>query len=134
LNDIAPKLRWIAWFDLFVTALFVLPAIAQAVLGALLSVESLVFGLARVGALPTQPWSVFVSLMGVLGVVWAIARLIVLDDRLCWIDAIARIIVALILVQALLFTGLPHVFWGFVGTELLGSVFTLLAVRRATAA
>ncbi len=125
----AARLRWIAWFDLGLTALFILPAIAAAFLGALMALENALFGPARVLAMPDAPWFVFISLTGVLGVVWAIARLIVGDERLVLLDAFARLLVAGVILEALLFRGLPLVFGAFIVTELAGTV----AVWRAKA-
>jgi hypothetical protein len=128
--QIAPKLRWIAWFDLAVTALFIFPPVAAAFLGSLLQMERHAFGPARALPLPAAPWFLFISLTGVLGVVWAAARLITNDDRLVMLDACARLGVATLLVHALFFGGLPLVFVAFIGTELFGSVATWFVLRK----
>jgi hypothetical protein len=132
-STIAPRLRWVAWLDLVVTGLFVFPAIAHGVIALLLDVELGLFGPGRVVPLPVAPWSIFISLMGILGVVWASARLIVEDDRLCLIDAAARMIVASLIVYGLLLMSLPWVFVGFILTELLGTVATAILWRQKSA-
>jgi hypothetical protein len=83
-----------------------------------------------VTALSIAPWSIFISLMGLLGVVWAMARLIVEDDRLCLIDAIARMFVAGLIIFGLIAMNLPWVFFAFILTELVGTIATLTLWRR----
>jgi hypothetical protein len=119
---IGRHVRWIAWLDLAVTSLFIFPAVASAFLALLMTLESAVFGPARVMAAPAASWFIFVSLTGILGVVWAVARLITNDDRLVLLDAGARVAVAALLLEALFFRSLPLVFGAFVATELIGSV------------
>jgi hypothetical protein len=120
----------IAWFDLGVTALFILPPVAALLLSVLMGLEQQLFGPARVSALPAAQWFIFMSLMGILGVVWAVARLWLNDDRLWYLDAMARCVVALMLVQAIVFSGLPLVFGAFVATELIGAAWVWLVARR----
>jgi hypothetical protein len=126
----APHVRWVAWLDLIVTGAFVLPSIATGVIALLLDLELSFFGPGRVTALPTAPWSIFISLMGLLGVVWAIARLIVEDDRLCLIDAVARMFVAGLIIFGLIAMNLPWIFFAFILTELVGTIATLILWRR----
>jgi hypothetical protein len=132
--SIAPHVRWVAWLDLIVTGAFVIPSIATGVIALLLDLELGLFGPERVTALPVTPWSIFISLMGILGVVWALARLIVEDDRLCLIDAIARMFVAGLIIFGLIAMNLPWVFIAFIVTELLGTVATLTLWRRKESA
>ncbi len=133
MNRIAPKLRWVAWLDLAVTGVFLFPPLAMMVIKVLLLVEQHVFGDARLALLPSLPWSIFISLMGILGVVWALARLIVSDDRLCQIDAIARLGVATLIAYGLFAMALPWVFAAFIATELLGTVATYIMWSRSRA-
>jgi hypothetical protein len=116
-----------------VTGVFVLPPIATGVVGVLLTLESRMFGAERVAMMPAPPWSIFISLMGILGVVWALARLIVMDDRLCQIDAIARVFVALLIAWGLFAIELPWVFAAFIATELLGTAATAIVWKRSHA-
>jgi hypothetical protein len=131
LNQFAHKLRWIAWFDLCVTALFALPFVAMLVIGMLLKLEATLFGPARAVVVPDAPWSIFISIMGVLGVMWAIARLVVEDDRLCLIDAVARLFVAALIGYGLIALSLPLVFAFFILSEVVGALVTWLQKRRA---
>lgn len=126
----ARSLRWIAWFDLAVTGLFALPFIAWPALSLLMEAEASLFGPARVHALPAAPWSLFVNLMGMLGVLWATARLIVEDRRLWLLDAGGRIVVGLAIIYGLWALGLPWLFAGFVLTEFGGALWTFVACRQ----
>ena len=112
------------------TGAFVVPSLALAIIALLLDLELNLFGPGRVTALPAHPWSIFISLMGILGVVWAIARLVVEDDRLCLIDAVARMCVAGLIIFGLVAMNLPVVFIGFIVTELVGTIATLALWRR----
>jgi hypothetical protein len=129
---IAARLRWVAWLDLIVTGLFVIPSVAVTVIALLMGLEVELFGSARVAPLPAPPWSIFISLMGVLGVLWATARLIVMDDRLCLLDAVARMVVAALILYGLIKLNLPLIFTAFIVTEFLGTVATALLWRRST--
>jgi hypothetical protein len=80
--------------------------------------------------LPQAPWSLFINLMGVLGIVWAIARLVVEDWRLIKIDAAGRIAVAIFIVYGLAVLNLPLLFGAFVISELGGSLIELVAIKQ----
>ncbi len=128
------SLRWIAWFDLAVTGAFALPFIAWPVLDILMQVEGALFGPARVQALPQAPWSLFVNLMGILGVVWALARLIVDDRRLVRLDAAGRVAVAVSILYGLWTLNLPLLFAAFVVTELGGAALEFVALSQKSLA
>lgn len=62
----------------------------------------------------------FVNIMGVLGVIWALARIGSPNDDLSRLDAMGRIIVAALIIHAITWGATP-LLWVFVGTELIGS-------------
>jgi len=70
----------------------------------------------------------FVNMMGLLGTIWALARIGSPTEELSRLDAIGRIIVAALIIHAITWGATP-VFWVFVGTELIGSA--LQYKRRA---
>jgi hypothetical protein len=120
----------IAWFDLCVTGVFALPFIAWPLLVLVMQGETALFGPARVHALPQAPWSLFVNLMGILGVIWALARLIVADRRLVQLDAAGRVAVAAAIIYGLLALNLPLLFAAFVMTELGGAALEFVALSQ----
>jgi hypothetical protein len=124
------SVRWIAWFDLVVTGAFALPFVAWPLIDIVMQAEGAMFGPTRVHALPQAPWSLFINLMGVLGIVWAIARLVVEDWRLIKIDAAGRIAVAIFIVYGLAVLNLPLLFGAFVISELGGSLIELVAIKQ----
>lgn len=67
----------------------------------------------------------FVNIMGVLGVIWAIARLTIPTEELARLDALGRIVVAALIIHAITWGATP-VLWLFVMTELAGSVAQLI--------
>lgn len=71
----------------------------------------------------------FVNIMGVLGVIWAIARLTNPTEELARLDALGRMVVAALIIHAITWGATP-VLWLFVMTELAGSVAQLMK-RRA---
>ncbi|NKF23930.1 hypothetical protein [Solimonas marina] len=93
------------------------------------------------GALPIPPsWQTlsplavtFAQLLGVLGACWNGARLRWADDRrLVAIDAVARIVVAALLIMRISHAA-PPALGVFVLVELLGTMLAVLALRRRTA-
>jgi hypothetical protein len=123
-------LRFIAWFDLIVTGVFALPFIAWPLLVLVMQGETALFGQARVHALPQAPWSLFVNLMGILGVIWALARLMVDDRRLVQLDAVGRVAVAVAILYGLFALNLPLLFAAFVVTELGGAALEIVALSQ----
>lgn len=62
----------------------------------------------------------FVNIMGILGVIWALARIGSPNAKLSHLDAMGRIIVAALIIHAITWGATP-LLWVFVGTELIGS-------------
>ena len=62
----------------------------------------------------------FVNIMGILGVIWALARIGAPNDELSRLDALGRIIVAALIIHAITWGATP-ILWAFVATELIGS-------------
>lgn len=123
-------LRTVAWADLAVTLPFALPFIADAMIVLIYGIDrSLGFStpafLFEMGPLAMM----FVHIMGVLGVVWALARLRGASPDLARIDAFARIAVAVLIVYAVM-QGATPVLWLFVATEIAGSVVEFMALRK----
>lgn len=122
-------IRGVAWVDLAVTLPFALPFIAEAVVALIYILDRwLGFGtpaiLFEMGPLAMM----FVHIMGVLGVVWALARLRVPSPLLARIDALARLAVAALIVYAVA-EGATPVLWLFVVTEIGGSAVQFAALR-----
>ncbi len=116
-------IRGFAWLDLAVTAPLALPGVAAAWFSALEAIDGLLGGTAPFPALEPLHW-LFVHLTGVLGVVWALARLSLPDPHLARIDAIGRAVVAGLVTYALV-GGAPRVLALFIVTELAGTVAQL---------
>ena len=122
--------RGVAWVDLAVTLPFALPLIADAMI-------ALIYGIDRTIGLGTPSISfemgslamMFVHIMGVLGVVWAIVRLRNPSPELALNDAFARLVVAALIVYAIA-QGATPVLWLFVLTELAGSALQFIALRE----
>ncbi|MFZ3033467.1 MAG: hypothetical protein WA138_05595 [Parvibaculum sp.] len=70
----------------------------------------------------------FVNIMGILGVIWALARIGSPNEDLSRLDALGRLIVAALIIHAITWGATP-LLWAFVGTELIGSA---LQYRRRT--
>ncbi|MBO6634362.1 hypothetical protein [Parvibaculum sp.] len=123
-------LRAVAWSDLSVTLPFALPFIADAMI-------VLIYGIDRGLDLGTPALSfemgplamMFVHIMGVLGVIWALARLRNPSPDLARIDAFARIAVAVLIIYAMM-QGATPVLWLFVATEIAGSFMEFMALRK----
>ncbi len=123
-------LRAVAWADVAVTLPVALAFIADAMIVLLYGIDrGLDLGtpalLFEMGPLAMM----FVHIMGVLGVVWALARLRNLSPDLTRIDAFARIAVAVLIVYAMM-EGATPVLWLFVATEIAGSIVEFMALRK----
>lgn len=70
----------------------------------------------------------FVHIMGVLGVIWATARLHIPSPFLARTDALARLAVAALIVYAMA-EGTTPVLWLFVATEIGGSAVQFAVLR-----
>lgn len=126
-------IRAVAWGDLAVTLPFAIPFIAEAVI-------ALIYGIDRGLGFATPaiffeagPFGLmFVHIMGVLGVVWALARLRLPRPELARIDAVARLVVAALIIYVIT-AGATPVLWLFVATEIGGSVLQFVALRKQAA-
>lgn len=116
-------IRFFAGLDLLVTGLFVLPLTAQPVL-------DLIFWLhARFIAPEAAPEiggaaMAFINIMGVIGVIWALARLKMPLALLARLDGAGRLAVAALLLWHIA-GGLSPIFGLFAVTELAGAIFQL---------
>ena len=120
----------VAWADLAVTLPFALPLIAEALIVLIYLVDGwLGFGTPGLYFEAGPFGMMFVHIMGVLGVVWAIARLRTPTADLARIDAIARLAVAALIVYAIA-SGATPVLWLFVATEIGGSALQFHALRK----
>ncbi|HEX7777197.1 MAG TPA: hypothetical protein VF449_11795 [Parvibaculum sp.] len=122
-------IRGFAWLDLAITAPFVVPYLAEALISLIYRIDAALgydTPLLEFGALQMM----FVNIMGVLGVIWALVRLRDPNEELARIDALGRLIVAALIIHAITWGATP-LLWAFVATELLGS---LAQLRRRTTA
>ncbi len=71
----------------------------------------------------------FVNIMGVLGVVWAMARLRTPTEELARLDALARMVVATLIIHAITWGATP-ILYVFVFTEVMGSAVQLVRRRE----
>lgn len=122
-------IRYCAFFDLLVTGLFAFPGVAQATLGILVSLNNSFFSPYEMPLLAPISW-LFINLMGALGIVWALGRIMQPSSRLARIDALARLGVAGLLVYYLTQPGVPAILWIFVLTEVLGSIWQFMTLGR----
>lgn len=130
-SEIATKvIRGFAWADLAITLPFALPFIAEAVISLLWVIDrwlgfdtpSIMFEAGPFGLM-------FVHIMGVLGIVWALARLRRPEADLARMDARARLAVTVLILYAISLGATP-VLWLFVLTEVAGSAAQFAVLRH----
>lgn len=121
-------IRGCAAFDLLVTGLLAFPRSAHWFMQVLFTVNGALGGGAALPPFVALQWF-FVNLAGVLGLLWASARLLQPSRLLAMIDAAARVWVAG-LIGFHVFGGAPGILLLFVFTELIGSVLQLRALRQ----
>ena len=113
-------IRACAGFDLVVTATFALPFTARVFVETLYALDR-----ALGGALATPELGAlglfFTNLAGILGVLWALVRLVRPEAWLARADALGRVAVAALIAGSLHGGALPALLWAFVATELGGA-------------
>jgi hypothetical protein len=120
--------RALAAFDLVVTGCLALPPFARVFLALALAPQAppgsgpIAFG-------PLE--LLFVHLAGVLGVLWALARLRAPTPELALLDVGGRFAVAALILHATSSTGMTPLLHFFVATEIGGAFLQYWAVRRA---
>lgn len=121
-------IKAVAWVDLAVTLPFAQPTIAYWLIGYIYHLDQQWMMLSHV---PTfDPLTLmFVNIMGVLGVVWAIARLRYPSEELARLDALARMVVAALIIHAITWGATP-ILYLFVFTEVMGSAVQLIRKRE----
>lgn len=123
-ETLARSVRGFAAFDLVVTGCLAVPPFAHFFL------QLLFAGAApRVTFEPLQ--LLFVNLAGVLGVLWAIARLRAPTPELALLDVAGRFAVAALILHATARGGMTPLLHFFVATEIGGAFFQYWAIRRA---
>ena len=122
-------IRGWAVLDLTVSALFALPPLAALLLDVLYSLNGRLGGVSVAPPFEPVHW-LFVCLMGGLGVVWAVARIVEPMRKLGLIDAAARLWVAVLIAYFVFVRGAPAVLLLFVATELGGALHQSWLLRR----
>lgn len=120
-------IRAVAWLDLAVTLPFAIPFVAEAAIALIYRADAAMGFATPPGAFgPAQ--MMFVHIMGVLGVVWALARLREPVETLARLDGLGRIMVAALILHAINWGATP-VLGLFIATELAGSIAQLVGRR-----
>jgi ABC-type amino acid transport system permease subunit len=122
-------IRGWAVLDLTVSALFALPPLAALLLDVLYSLNGRLGGVSVAPPFEPVHW-LFVCLMGGLGVVWAVARIVEPMRKLGLIDAAARLWVAVLIAYFVFVRGAPVVLLLFVATEFGGALHQSWLLRR----
>lgn len=122
-------LRRVALFDLVLTLPFALPIVAQRLVYALFDLDE------RLGLGTTLPrldsvHLLFINLMGVLAVLWNLARFRSRGTELGQMDVVGRCVVAAWILGYVLFSRVTPVLLVFVVTELGGAWIERKALRR----
>ncbi len=120
--------RWAA-LDLVLCAPFAVPPLAALLLGLLYALNGRLGGVSTAPPFEPVHW-LFVCLMGGLGVVWAVARLVEPVRSLGLIDAVARLWVSALIAYFVFARGAPTVLVVFLATELGGALHQLWLLRR----
>jgi hypothetical protein len=122
-------IRGWAALDLAVSAMFALPPLAALLLRLLYSLNGRLGGASVAPPFEAVHW-LFVCLMGGLGVVWAVARLVEPVRTLGLIDAVARLWVGALIAYFVFARGAPTVLLLFVATEIGGALHQSWVLRR----
>lgn len=126
-SDRRAIIRGFAWLDLAVTLPFAIPFVAEATIAFIYRIDAAMGFATPPGAFgPAQ--MMFVHIMGVLGVVWALARLQSPGETLARLDGLGRVMVAALILHAINWGASP-ILGLFIATELAGSIAQLVGRR-----
>jgi hypothetical protein len=125
----AAVIRAWAWLDLAVTALMAVPPLAMLFVQVLYVLNGKLGGAVAPPQFTSAHWF-FVCLAGVLGVAWALARILQPLRPLGIIDAFARLAVSALILYFVLVRDAPVVLLVFLVSELLGAGHQFWALRR----
>lgn len=120
-------IRGCAAFDLVVTGLLALPPTAALFVDALYALNGWFGGEAAAPAFAAVQW-MFVHIAGVLGVLWALARLVEPTRFLGLADAAGRGAVGALILWHVLAGGAPVILLAFVATEWAGTAVQFLVL------
>ena len=121
-------IKAVAWVDIAGTLPFTIPTIAYWLIGYIYYLDQQWMMLSHVPVF--DPLTLmFVNIMGVLGVVWAMARLRTPTEELARLDALARMVVATLIIHAITWGATP-ILYVFVFTEVMGSAVQLVRRRE----
>ena len=129
-ESIARRLtQGVAWADLVITFPLALPVTAPAFVNVIYYCNSFLGGQVSQPALSQLAWF-FINLAGVLGVFWAVVRLVSPYQFLACADAFCRCFVVVLLLYYILKGFVPIVFAVFVATEALGAMLEFTVFGR----
>ena len=123
-------IRLFAAFDLPIVACLAVPDLAALFMQAL-SALGVLIGWAPLAPVDTPLSWLFVHVAGVLGVLWALARLTTPSVLLGTLDVLGRCLVAALIVAAMRIGNVSGVLWLLVMTELTGAVAQAWLLVRA---
>jgi hypothetical protein len=121
--------RALAGFDLVVTGALALPVTGHGFIELLYRVNGFLGGVSAPPYFDPIHW-LFVSLAGVLGVLWALGRILEPTPLLAHLDSAGRVAVALWILRYVVASSAPGVLLAFVGTELVGAILQERALRE----
>lgn len=125
-------IRGCAVFDLAVTGLLALPPTAAVFVSMLYALNGWLGDAAVAPPFAAVHW-VFVHVAGVLGVLWALARIAEPTRFLGLADAAGRAVVGALILWHVLAGGAPVILLAFVATEWLGTALQWIVLRRGRA-
>jgi len=119
-----------AWalLDLVLTALLVAPASAAWFIDIIYRAGTLLGDSATPPPFSALHWF-FVSLAGVLGVLWALGRIWMPDGRLALLDAVGRLLVSAMIAFFVAGMGAPRGLLIIIASEFLGAISQLHSLR-----
>lgn len=123
-------IRIFAAIDLPIVGCLALPGLAPAFMQ-WLNALAFSIGLSPVPLMAAPQFWLFVHVAGVLGVLWAIARLATPTLLLGGLDIIGRCLVTALIVRALVAPDINDVLWLFVASEIIGALVQGGAIARA---
>jgi hypothetical protein len=130
IRGVASKvIRGWAVLDLVVSAVFAVPPLAALLVGLLYALNGRLGGAAAAPSFEPVHW-LFVCLMGTLGMVWAVGRLVEPVRTLGLIDAVARLWVSALIAYFVFAGGAPVALVLFIATELGGALHQFWVLRR----
>lgn len=125
---LAKEIKRVSIIDLCLVGPMAVPGVSHAIIDLIAMIDHALGLHSEVGEM-NAVGMMFMNVVGVLAIVWSVARIKAPAEHLAWLDIYARLAVAFILAFYSFVSGMSVVFAFFMATELIGAVWQMRATQ-----